>query len=62
MVRTWKDDLKGIKYNFLPHSVSKHARIHTLLNDIYQSQIEGAVFDDLFTDSTKTALNQTVHH
>ena len=56
MVRTWKDDLKGIQYNFLPHSVNKYVRIHTLLNDIYQSKIDDTAFNDIFTDDTKTAL------
>ena len=56
MVRTWKDNLKGIKYNFLPHNVTNYVKIHAILNDIYQSQIVGAAFDDLFADDTKTAL------
>ena len=61
MVKTWKNDLKGITYSFLPHSYSigtapKYQHAHTLMNNIYQGQVEGDSFGDIFTDDTRTTL------
>ena len=55
MVCTWKD-LKGIKYRFLEHSVPKYVKIHTLLNDIYLGPVDGATFEDIFTDEAWDTL------
>ena len=59
MAGTWKG-LKGIKYNFLPHSygssMPRYKDVHTHLNDHYKSQVDGQSFDDIFTDETRSDL------
>ena len=59
MAGTWKA-LKGIKYNFLPHSygssIPRYKDVHTHLNAHYGSQVDGPSFDDIFTDNTRSDL------
>ena len=56
MVRTWKDDLHGIKFKFLEHSIPEFAKIHEVMNGLYKSEVDDTAFHDLFTDENRDAL------
>ena len=56
MARTWKDDLQGIEFKFLKHSVPEFSDIHMVMNDLYKAEVEGDSFHELFTDKCRDIL------
>ena len=56
VLRTWKDDLHGIKFKFLKHSNPTFKEIHEVMNGIYKSEVDDKVFHDIFTDENRDTL------
>ena len=53
--KSWKNDIQGIGFSFLKHSVPTYWNAHTVLNDIYNGEAEGDPFrNPLTSDSMDT--------